>query len=227
MLAVVQESDLDRGTASVAPDTMRTCALTREVKPVTDLLRFVLGPAGDVVPDIKRKLPGRGLWITATRTALKDAAARNVFGRGFRRDVKVAPELADHTEALIERAALESLAITRKAGLVIAGYAKVEATLIKKGLRALLHASDAGREGRRKLDALRRKTGEIGPEIAIIDDFSGTQLDLALSRPNVVHAALLARPGSETFLARVERLRRFRTGFSPDAVSAHAPTDGA
>src|SRR5690349_9267773 len=132
MPAVVQESDLDRGTASVAPDTMRTCALTREVKPVTDLLRFVLGPAGDVVPDIKRKLPGRGLWITATRTALKDAAARNVFGRGFRRDVKVAPELADHTEVLIERAALESLAITRKAGLVIAGYAKVEATLIKK-----------------------------------------------------------------------------------------------
>ena len=83
-------------------------------------------------------------------------------------------------------------------------------------------------EGKRKLAAaLRRKTAGESSEIAVIDAFSGSQLDLALNRPNVVHAALLAGPGSETFLARVTRLMRFRTGNSPEAVSAHAPTDGA
>ncbi|HKS87435.1 MAG TPA: RNA-binding protein [Pseudolabrys sp.] len=228
MLAAAQDNDLDRGTASVAPDTTRTCALTREVKPVAELLRFVVGPGGEAVPDIKRKLPGRGIWITATRAAVADAAERNVFARGFRRDVKVAPDLADRAEGLIERAALDALAIAGKAGSVITGFTKVEAALGRDDLRALIHASDAGDEGRRKLDrTLQRNTGGIEREIAVICDFSGVQLDLALSRPNVVHAALLARPGSGTFLARAARLRRFRTGLSPEAVSAHAPTDGA
>jgi uncharacterized protein len=74
--------------------------------------------------------------------------------------------------------------------------------------------------------ALHCNTAGKSREIVVIDMFTGAQLDLALNRPNVVHAALLAGPGSETFLARAARLSRFRTGFSPDAVSAHAPTDG-
>ncbi len=67
MLAVAQDSELDRGATSVAPGTERTCALTRELKPVAEMIRFVVGPAGDAVPDVKRKLPGRGIWVTATR----------------------------------------------------------------------------------------------------------------------------------------------------------------
>ena len=228
MLATTQDSELDRGAASVAPDTMRTCALTRELRPVAELLRFVVGPAGEVVPDVKRKLPGRGIWITSTRVAIEDAARRNVFARGFKRDVRTPADLAAQTEILIERAALDALAIAWKAGAVVTGFSKVEAALGRDDLRALIHASDAGDDGRRKLaGALHRNTAEESREIAVIDAFAGPQLDLALSRPNVVHAALLAGPGSETFLTRAARLRRFRTGFSPDAVSAHAPTDGA
>jgi hypothetical protein len=129
---------------------------------------------------------------------------------------------------LLESAALDALSIAGKAGLVVGGFSKVEATLAHKGVLALIHASDAAADGKRKLDgALHRNRDEKRPEIAIIDIFSGQQLDLALNRPNVVHAALLAGPGSETFLARVARFARFRTGNSPDAVSADAPTDGA
>lgn len=235
MLAIAQDvkaqDELDRGAASVAPGTRRTCALTREEKPVSELIRFVVGPGDAVVADVKRKLPGRGLWISATRKSVADAVKRNVFARGFKRKVSAAADLPAQTEGMLERAALDALAVAGKAGLVVAGFAKVESTLGRDEAVALIHASDAGADGKRKLDgALRRIREErdgIAREIAVIGEFSGTQLDLALNRPNVVHAALLAGPGSETFLARVSRLVRYRTGKSPDAVSAHAPTEGA
>jgi predicted RNA-binding protein YlxR (DUF448 family) len=233
MLAVTQASDakdleLDRGATSVAPGTERTCALTRDLKPVSEMIRFVVGPAGEAVPDIKRKLPGRGIWITASREAVAEAVKRNVFARGFKRDVKAAAGLAEETERLLERAALDGLAMAGKAGQVVAGFAKVEAALAGDGVLALIHAAEAAEDGKRKLTAaLHRNRGGESREITVIFEFSGAELDLALSRPNVVHAALLAGPGSETFLARVKRLRRFRTGNSPDAVSANAPADGA
>jgi uncharacterized protein len=228
MLAVAQDSELDRGASSVAPGAERTCALTRELKPASEMIRFVLDPSGTVVPDVKRKLPGRGIWITASRAAIEDAAKRNVFTRGFKRDVRTAGDLAARTDQLIERAALDALAIAGKAGAVISGFTRVEAAVDRDHILALIHAADAGDDGKRKLDAaLRRQTSGKSSEIVVIDVFSGGQLDLALNRPNVVHAALLAGPGSETFLTRAARLTRFRAGLSPEAVSAHAPTGGA
>jgi len=224
MLAVTQDNELDRGTTSVAPGTERHCALTRELKPVSDMIRFVLGPAGEVVPDVKRKLPGRGIWITGGRGALEEAVKRNIFARGFKRDVRVAGDLAVATERLLERAALDALAVASKAGQVVTGFAKVEAAITHGDVAALLHASDAADDGTRKLDAaLRRKAAEKPGETATIDLFSGGQLDLALNRPNVVHAALLAGPAGETFLARVMRLKRFRN--SP--ANETAPREGA
>lgn len=195
------------------------------------MIRFVVAPGDTVVADVKRKLPGRGLWVTGTRQAVEDAVKRNVFARGFKRKLSVAAGLPVQTEEMLKRAALDALAVAGKAGLVVAGFAKVEAALGRDETLALLHASDGSADGKRKLDgALRRireETDGNGPKIPVIEEFSGAQLDLALNRPNVVHAALLAGPGGETFLARVSRLVRFRTGKSLDVVSAHAPTDGA
>src|SRR5262249_57256556 len=125
MLAVAQESELERGATSVAPGTERTCALTRELKRAEDMVRFVVGPNSEAVPDVKRKLPGRGIWITATRAAIEEAVKRNVFARGFKRDVRPARDLAAQTEQLIERAALDALAIAGKAGPVVSGVSRV------------------------------------------------------------------------------------------------------
>ncbi len=217
MLAIAQDTELDRGTTSVAPGTERSCALTRKVMPVADMVRFVVGPDGAVVPDVKRKLPGRGLWITGTGAAVTEAVKRNVFARGFKRQVRAAPELAAETERLLERAALDALAIAGKGGRVVTGASKVAAALEETDVLALIHASDAADDGRRKLDAALRRTTQGPPrDTVIVETFSGGQLDLALNRPNVVHAALLAGPGSETFTARVRRLERFRTGNLPD-----------
>jgi hypothetical protein len=228
ILTSEQDNELDRGAAKAAAGAERHCALSRTLKPVDEMIRFVVGPGGDTVPDVKRKLPGRGIWVTATRGALDDAIKRNVFARAFKRNVRVAADLTAVTDRLLERSAIEALAIAGKAGRVVSGFAKVEAAIGGDGVLAVIHAADAAADGKRKLDtALQRKTAEKSREIAIITIFTGSQLDLALNRPNVVHAALLAGPGSETFLVRVKRLERFRTGTSPELVSAHAPTDGA
>ena len=212
----------------VAPEMQRHCALTRTLKPVDEMVRFVIGPGSHTVPDINRKLPGRGLWITGTRAAIEEAIEGNVFARSFKQNVRVAADLATTTERLLERSALDALAIVGKAGQLVAGFAKVEAAIGRDDLKALIHAADASAGGKRKLDAaLQGKMPEKSGEIAIVEALTGAQLDLALNRPNVVHAALLAGPVSDTFLARVRRLERFRTGQSPELVSAHAPTQGA
>src|ERR1700677_2957018 len=109
MIAATQEREtaieLDRGPH--AGERTRMCAVSREVRPVSELIRFVVGPDGTAVPDVKNKLPGRGLWVTATREALESAIKRKVFARGFKRDVGLPADLAERTEQLLERAVLD------------------------------------------------------------------------------------------------------------------------
>jgi uncharacterized protein len=213
MLAHTQPEELDAGPHKGRPGAERLCAVTREVKPVGDLIRFVVGPEG-VVPDLKRKLPGRGLWITADRKTLKDAVSRNVFARGFKRDVHVTVELAEMTERLLLSGALDALSIAAKSGLVLTGFAKVEAAIVHDDIVGLIHASDAANDGVGKLaGALRHRPD--ADRITTVRTFTTAQLDLALGRSNVVHAALLAGPANDTFLARLARFERFRTG-EPD-----------
>jgi len=221
MLARPHDIAVDGGTRKSAPGTQRLCAVMGEVRPIEELTRFVVAPDGSVVPDLKRRLPGRGIWITATRHALRAAMARNTFARGFKRDVRVASDLVATTEGLIERAALDALAICHKAGKVAIGFANVEAALARARVVALLNAAEAAPDGVRKLAAALRHRADVA-EIAVVDAFTSAQLDLALGRSNVVHAALLAGPESETFLARHARLERFRTG-SEGAVTASRP----
>jgi len=189
----------------------RLCVLTRTVRPVADLIRFVVGPDGEAMPDLKRKLPGRGVWVTATQDALNDAIKRKVFARGFKRDVKLPADLVSVTERLLQRSALDALAIAGKAAMVVHGFAKVEAALLRDKVVAVVHAAEAAPDGVKKLDAVLRRTAP-GGSIPVIRILTSAQLDLALGRPNVIHAALLAGPSTDTFLARVQRWERFRTG---------------
>lgn len=214
MLAHVHVSDTDTGPHT-AGATERYCAVTRAVRPIDDLIRFVAGPDGSVVPDIKRRLPGRGVWVGADRDLVVQAARRGVFQRALRSGVTAPADLAETVEIMLERAVLDALSIVRKAGLVLTGFAKVEAAAHQGTPVAYLHAAEAGADGRRKLAAARRRgspqsTGNV-EEIVL----SSAQLDLALGRTNVVHAALTAGRASETFLSRWRTLERYRTG-EPD-----------
>ena len=207
----------DTGPRDARGATERTCVVTRAVKPVDELIRFVTAPDGAVVADLKRRLPGRGVWVTATRSAVDEAVKRKAFGRGLKREVRAAPDLGREVEWLLERAALDALGIVQKAGRVKTGFAKTEAALADNPIAAVLQASDGSADGARKIAAavMRRKMDENAGEIPIIVAFATAQLDLALGRSNVVHAALLAGPASNGFLARCQSLERFRT-VAPD-----------
>lgn len=212
MLAELPDEEADAGPRQAAEGVERFCVATRRVRPVAEMIRFVVGPDGEIVPDIRRKLPGRGVWVTGSRAVVAQAVRRNAFARGFKREVRVDPDLAGLVERLLERAALETLGMAQKAGRVAVGFGRVENALAAERVVALIEAADAGADGSRKIAAAaRRRLGAEAHHLARVDAFTSAQLDLALGRPNVVHAALLAGPASDGFLARYGGLERFRT----------------
>src|ERR1700751_3341930 len=131
MLATL-DPDLDNGPRTNKSETLRMCSGSRQQRPIDELIRFVVSPQGEVIADIKRKLPGRGLWLSASRRTVAEAVRRHQFSRGFKRDVRVAATLPDDTEVLLVRSALEALAMAAKAGQVVSGFGKVEDALSQR-----------------------------------------------------------------------------------------------
>src|SRR4029453_6746183 len=123
MLALA-DPDLDHGPRTDKSATMRMCAVSREVHPIDELIRFVVAPSGEVIPDLRRDRPGRGLWVQASRRTVAEAVRRHQFSRGFKRAVRVAPTLPADTEALLERSCPEALAMAAKAGRVLSAFGK-------------------------------------------------------------------------------------------------------
>jgi hypothetical protein len=202
--------------------------VSREVRPIDELIRFVVSPQGDIVPDLKRKLPGRGMWISASRKAVAEAVRRHQFSKAFKRDLHVPPTLPADTEMLLVRSVSEALAIAAKAGQAVAGFGKVETALKEGTVAVLIHASDGAQDGIRKLDALARQMGgQDGgnggnkPQIPIVTALKSVELDLALTRSNVIHAAVLAGPASRTFLSRSQMLVRYRMADDDKTAEKH------
>ncbi|MGC2782836.1 MAG: RNA-binding protein [Roseiarcus sp.] len=191
----------------------RTCIVTGAKSAPEAMLRFALGPGGAVVPDIRRKLPGRGVWTELSFRTVSRAAAKQAFSRAFRTKAEAPASLAETVGALLEQDALQSLSIANKAGLVVAGAFKVDSAIEADEVVALIQASDGAADGAAKrVHALRAKLGPEANAIVRVDIFSSSQLDLALGRANVIHAALKHGAASSAFLARADRLRRYRGG---------------
>ncbi len=198
---------------SDADGSERTCIVTGAKSAPETMLRFALGPDGAVVPDIQRKLPGRGVWTELSFRTVNRAATRQAFSRAFRTKAEAPASLAETVGALLERDALQSLSIAKKAGLVVAGAFKVDSAIEAGEAVALIQASDGAADGAAKrVQALRAKLGPEASAIECVDIFSSRQLDLALGRANVIHAALKHGAASSAFLARADRLRRYRGG---------------
>jgi uncharacterized protein len=206
-----QQQDYDDGVATSG--SLRRCVVTRAERDPADLLRFVVDPAGTIVPDLARKLPGRGVWVTADSATVAAAAKSNAFAKSLKRQVVVPPDLSNVVETLFVKRALEALSLANKAGLLTTGFEKVDALLEGGRAAALLHGSDAASDGRDRLDrkytAIGREKGRSGP---IVDWLTIAQLSLAIGRANVVHAGLKQGGATNRFLREAERLRRYRSG---------------
>jgi predicted RNA-binding protein YlxR (DUF448 family) len=189
----------------------RTCIATGAKGSPETMLRFALAADGSVVPDIRRKLPGRGVWTALDAEAVRRAAAKGAFARAFRAKVEASTGLVGFVDGLLERDALQSLSIANKAGLVVSGAFKVDSTISSGDVSALIEANDGAADGvGKRAQVLRAKLGPASGKIACINLFTSRQLDLALGKANVVHAALKSGAASAAFLARAERLRRYR-----------------
>ncbi len=188
----------------------RTCIVSRRAEPVDRLIRFVAAPDGMVVADFRRRLPGRGVWVTADIAHVRTAERKHLFARGLGETARVEPGLADRVAAGLRQAAIAALSLSRKAGSAVTGFAKVEAAVSKGSVVALIHAAEASDDGVAKLAAAARRQG--GDDLPVIRVFTTEELDLAFGRTNVIHAALLAGPASANVLRRVRALADFVGG---------------
>jgi predicted RNA-binding protein YlxR (DUF448 family) len=191
---------------------VRLCAVTRTQHPVESLLRFVADPEGTIVPDLARRLPGRGVWVEARREVLVQAVRRKAFARSLQRQVAVPDDLPDQVERLMMRRLAEAVSLTNKAGLLVTGFGKVDELISQGRAAVLLHAADGAPGDAAKLAGkFRAQVGPERAEEATVTELTGPQLDLAIGRSNVVHAAASGGGAAWRILAEAARLRRFRS----------------
>ncbi|WP_170984225.1 RNA-binding protein [Rhodoligotrophos defluvii] len=185
----------------------RRCIVTRDVREPEDMVRFVLAPDASVTPDLKRELPGRGVWITARRHLVEEAVRKKLFARGFKQQVTVADDLADRVAKLMADRALGLLSFANRAGLVATGFEKVAEAIASGRTAVLLQAADGAMNGRQKLAG--KLAGSGRTDVEIIEIFTGEQLSLALGRSNVIHASLGQDRLTKAFLKAAHRYEHF------------------
>ena len=204
--------DVDAGTdtgkdgEALASPTLRRCIVTRQALEKPFLIRFVIDPEGRVTPDLKERLPGRGLWVTASREALDQAVAKHAFSKAAKQSVKAAPDLADQVTELARREVAELLGLARKSGQLVAGFEKVEAALRACKVRVLVAASDGAEDGRGKLARL------AGSGVEICAPLTAAELAQALGREHAVHAAIKAGGIAEKTIIASRRYAALQQG---------------
>jgi len=191
-----------RKTAGTAP-ALRTCIVTGAQKPKDQLLRFVVGPDGNLVPDLDGRLPGRGLWLSGERDMVNTACAKGLFARAARRKVGLPENLADQVDSLMVRRCLDLIGLARRAGEVVAGFEKTKARLRDGKGGVLLRACDGAADGRDKI-------GALAPDLAVVDQFSAEDLGRALGRDNAVHGVIDRGRLADRVLRETDRLIAFR-----------------
>lgn len=181
--------------------------VTGEVMAEERLIRFVIGPDGAVVPDLARKLPGRGMWVAADRASVETAAKKGLFSRSAKAKLVAAPDLADQVDRLLAKRVLDGLGLAKRAGDLISGFEKVAAALGAGRVAWLVEASDGKPDGRRKILTAAYKS----PKPArLIGTYDASELGLALGGENVIHTAFLAGRGADRWTFDVLRLSGFR-----------------
>lgn len=205
---------LQQGADDMNP---RSCIVSRKRLERNSLIRFVSDPNGRIIPDLKETLPGRGVWIEARKSSVEAAVSRGLFARGMKAQVQADKDLADLVETLLTERALQALAMAKKAGLLVAGFAKVDSAIRTNRAALLLHATDAAQDGRRKLASAVSAVKHMGgDDVATTDCLSSDQMSAVLGLENATHAAALHGGATRSLIAAVEKLEKYRADGRPD-----------
>jgi len=188
------------------------------------MIRFVVGPDRQIVPDLAAKLPGRGIWLSASWDVLQsgglqedgrqkgkqgDGGYRNLaraFARAARGPVSLPSDLSVLLQTALVRRIGECLGLARRAGQAVAGYEKAREALKTDGYRLVLQASDGSAAERARF------LSGLAPELTIIDPLPGEALGRVFGRDYVVHVAVARGKLAESLVVEAGRLAGLRNG---------------
>lgn len=206
-------------TASDPHIAERKCIATGEVQPKFGMIRFAIGPDGQLFPDVMEKLPGRGIWVSADRGALAQAAQKNLFSRSAKTPVTGVDEAVAMVEPLLARRVIDLISLARRSGSAVAGYEKVKDWLMKDVAEVLIQSSDGSERGKSKLS-----TPHFG---SFIGWLTSEELGAAFGRQTVIHCALASGGLCASIVSEANRLRGLR-GFEDGKARRHKTekTDG-
>jgi len=207
-IALPEDAECDAGPKDMA--TCRRCIVSGESLPLAQLIRFVVGPENRIVPDIDRRLPGRGLWLKAERGMIELAVSKRAFAKAARANVTASSDLADIVADLLRRRCLNHLGLARRAGLVAAGAEKVRAQINGGKTAALIEAADGSLPERHKITAL-------VPHVPVVAVFTGAEMGAALGRDAAVHVALLGGALTTILVEDAVRYAGVRAPIEPGA----------
>lgn len=196
------EEDAEAGEEQLTGPERR-CIVSGQVRPKAELLRFVVGPDGQVVPDVEQRLPGRGIWLSARRDVVNTAVTKRLFARVARRAVTVPDDLVGMVERLLAGRVLGALGLARRAGQAVCGFEKVKAELKSGRVAVLVEARDASDDGRGKMKAL--ATG-----LPVIELFDGAELGSVFGRDHAVHVGVAPGGLAQRLAEEASRLAGYR-----------------
>lgn len=211
-----------RGAGGSAAVPERRCLASGRVLPKADLLRFVVGPDGVLVPDLAERLPGRGLWLQARRDMMDKACTRNLFAKAAKRQVRVPENLPLQVEQLALKRCLDLLGLARRAGAVAAGFEKVKSALRAGEVGLLVQADDAAVDGLDKVRALARA---VGPKVPQVQFCGAAELGAAVGREAAVHVGIAPGRFAESLKREIQRLAGLR-GAADQGNGVGRPTEG-
>ena len=171
------------GREKFRSDPERRCIATGEVQPKRGLIRFAVSPDGKIVPDVLEKLPGRGIWVAAERSALEATVKKRLFARAAKQPVEVSDNLVEDIEFQLAKRLIDGISMARKAGRAVAGFEKVKDWLGRDDVRILFQASDGSERGKSKLYP-------PGGRGSFFEVLTASELGLSFGRERVIHAAL-------------------------------------
>ena len=190
------------GNGRMKTEEERKCIVSGEILEKANLLRFTVLSDGRLIPDFKKRLPGRGVYVRNSRQILEIAAAKNLFSKAVKKHVKLPENLPDMVGQILRKSALEIISLARKAGVLVTGMEKVRETIVKGKAAFLLEASDAGADGHNKLRSL-------AGNLEIFDLYKTEELDKALDRVNTVHVAFKKSEMADAVYNDLKKIENF------------------
>ena len=183
-------------------DITRKCIVTGELLDKSRLLRFVVTEDKLLVPDLYKKLSGKGVYVSSSYKHLKFAIEKNLFAKVLKQNVKISEELLQIVENVLHKNALNAISLAKKSGDVLIGFDKVTEAISQGNVRFILEAIDAGNDGHKKLQ-------HKAENLFVYRLFSVEELDEALDKVNTVYLAFLKGRMSDMVEHNFEKLSDF------------------